>query len=57
MTLLNFQTFFFEICTLAFDGLMHYGAEDAKLLSELNVYISNEYIDGGFKFVYKPHSR
>ena len=46
-----------EICTLAFDGLMHYGAENNVLLSELNAYISNEYIDGVFKFVYKPHSK
>ena len=46
-----------EICTLSFDGLMHYGAEDTKLLNELNAYISNEYIDAGFKFVYKPHSK
>ena len=46
-----------EICTLSFDGLMHYGAEDTKLLNELNTYISNKYIDAGFKFVYKPHSK
>jgi hypothetical protein len=36
---------------------MHYGAEDTKLLNELNTYISNKYIDAGFKFVYKPHSK
>ena len=35
----------------------HYGAEDDALLKELNAYISNEYIDGAFKFVYKPHSK
>ena len=46
-----------EICTLSFDGLMHYGAEDAALLEELNAYMSNEYINAGFKFVYKPHSK
>jgi len=46
-----------EICTFSFDGLMHYGAEDYALLKELNAYISNEYIDAGFKFVYKPHSK
>ncbi len=45
-----------EVCTLAFDGLMHYGPELNELMCELNEFINNEF-DYPFKFVYKPHSR
>jgi len=45
-----------EVCTLAFDGLMHYGPELNELMCELNEFINKEF-DFIFKFVYKPHSK
>ena len=45
-----------EVCTLAFDGLMHYGPELNELICELNEFINKEF-DYPFKFVYKPHSK
>ena len=45
-----------EVCTLAFDGLMHYGPELNDLTHELNEFINNKF-DFVFKFVYKPHSK
>lgn len=44
-----------EICTLAFDGLMHYGLEDEALLNSLNTCIQCFLKDSDFKFIYKPH--
>ena len=46
-----------EICTLAFDGLMHYGPEDETLLNSLNTCIQCFLKDSDFKFIYKPHSQ
>ena len=46
-----------EICTLAFDGLMHYGPEDETLLNSLNTCIQCFLKDSDFKFIYKPHSK
>jgi hypothetical protein len=47
-----------EVCTLAFDGLMHYKCEHHgnELLDELNDFIKREF-DFVFKFVYKSHSK
>ena len=45
-----------EVCTLAFDGLMHYGPESNELMCELNQFINKEF-DFIFKFIYKPHSK
>lgn len=44
-----------EVCTLAFDGLMHYGDESECLVEQLNEYINTSF-NGVFKFIYKPHS-
>ena len=46
-----------KICTLAFDGLMHYGPENLDLLNSLNTCIQCFLKDGDFKFIYKPHSK
>lgn len=45
-----------EVCTLAFDGLMYYGAEDNLLVDSLNDILKDEF-DFNFKFLYKPHSQ
>ena len=46
-----------KICTLAFDGLMHYGPENPDLLNSLNTCIQSSLKDSDFKFIYKPHSK
>ena len=45
-----------KVCTLAFDGCMHYGPESVTVLGKLNTYMRKEFSCSSLEFVYKPHS-